>query len=368
MNRTRPRLMYALLVAGCAVGAACTDPAAESPVVPEAAVSELRGTLVSSLWQFDGKAFEYRGAVSNEAIVPPFGSQAAASHGPGTSVVLSNARIAAIRSGLESRSPFMDRRQAAFVAPNTTSQGRPPILKPAIGATRSISERLPDGRAMRIELRDDERGEGRPARAIAIFVEDRIVSTSDFRYVREGRRWKPLEAVVTYYDSTGRQDAVITTDLSALEPGAGLEQSASASDKLRAGARQIACKLAAIALPSPLSASTMVDACESQRNYVTYASIGVVLAYGAYVAAQASCVASGGIFCPTVIAALSALGLAEAILAQASADLAACLAANSLPSNPPPGAGGGGGCYQIDWYVSYDGGATWTYLYSTIQC
>lgn len=244
-----------------------------------------------------------------------------------------------------------------------------PKRKPVIRGGRTIDLGMSGGHRVSMQLSVEPRADKRPPSSALTLVDGRVVSMKRFKYRRQAKSWSVAEVTTTSLDSTGRVAAVTRTELND-----NVGSTARASEYVKGGLVVLGSGLANLMLPDALHAATVSDdeeACTNERVFLAGAiawevgaAIGVATAAAACVGTLLGCLAYWGAHANWVAADLAVVGCWNA--------LQTCL-------NPPPpkvigdggGGGGGGGnysCWDVDWWISYDDGGTWTWLGTETQC
>lgn len=232
-----------------------------------------------------------------------------------------------------------------------------PIVRPQFHG--QLAERTTaDGKHVLVQSMGGNSSQGRLPTGVAVFVDGRIVVTTNVRFIRHGSARRPVSATVTLFDEFGKVSVVThhdfsETDMTTAIPG------------MFAYAEGFA--------PSMITENEVPidippdDACLGQRIALAASVASQVLAIGAVAAAYTACVTTG-LPCPSIALALSALAIATAMVVSRNEALLQCLSAHIPPSGPPSSGGGGLDCYDVDWVISYDGGLTWYYHATTTHC
>jgi hypothetical protein len=171
------------------------------------------------------------------------------------------------------------------------------------------------------------------------------------------------------YDDTGRPAISLEHDFRGLTP---VQRVASVESEDNGGVggafRRAISRVSSIVSPKPLEAAPVFqEDCTAETTAFLAAQAAVIFTYANLAAKIAACAFTGGIVCPAVVTATAA---AAAAMLAANALLDDCYSPGN-PALPNQGSGVGdytGGCYWIDWYISYDNGATWEYLDTEYYC
>jgi hypothetical protein len=231
-----------------------------------------------------------------------------------------------------------------------------------------------DGRDVALQAIADPRGEDRPPVAVMIYEGDRPVSIHQYRYVKEGKHWRPRASRVTIFGSDGKPNLVVTNDIAAAQFGSIVLPRA--STWLLDGLHAMGGSLGRLVLPDVLyAAQDQLDAGSSCSREAAILA-GAVLAEAAAVAFLAAAVAACPVTvvtCFAVVAAQLALTAADIALGVAYGDYYNCTHPQKKTTGDGSGAGGsfdgsGDGCFTLDFYVSYDGGNSWIYDGSALAC
>ncbi len=345
---------------------ACTDRAIAPTATDTASEFALSGILSSSLWRVNSAGPSYAGSVSAQARLTQDKNGVHQDIGPATisDELFASPSSPANRFGaVLLPAPLFDKRDGGDV--KWRAQFKSPRLK----------LKTSNGKDVTIQTVPDPRGDGRPPVASMLFDGDRPVSMIQSIYERDGKRWRPTRSRVTVFGNDGKPGAVVESDLTALQTaGAALPGTAAV---LAEGFRRVGGSLSKLVRPDALFAATVDDAlskCFIEGVYVAAAAAAQVAADIALGIAIAACVGVP-LSCPAVVAAMLTVSATAAVYLLRIIAWEECM-------NPPrivTGGGGGGsggsggsggvaGCFAIVWEISYDGGATWSYLDTTFQC
>ncbi len=343
------------------------------------------GVIVSSLMRADAGADAPISSLSVHAEFGGGGRQATL--GSPTRVAIDPAQASALRTqaltpvklALGSVGPTFDRQGG----------GRKSIVRPHAKG-RSLRFRK-DGKDIELQFVDDPRGGSRPPAATVTLVNGRAAAVNQYTYSKIGKSWLPTSSRATIYDSTGHATFVVsntfrTSTVSEASFGH------LGADILASGAGKLIAALGALAQPDMLYAATTADeidaGCGQKATAASIAEFGWLGALAALAVAWGGCVTT--IFeCPGVLAAQAALAIADNAMGKAEAEYYLCLQQQQQqqqpPASPPTSGGGspppttepppsppvedqGPACGEITWEISYDDGATWDYLDTTVTC
>ena len=357
--------------------AACADAGVTAPTAVTPRVD--RGLAVSSVWSVSAAGLHFAGSARTHVEVSRTATTLLTTHGGATAIDLSPTEIESVQSSLS----FGSAGPKDWVTSNlVVSPGG--VLRPTAKG-KSFKSRDANGKEIRAHLLDDSRGGDRPAAGVVIFVDDRIVAINQFSYKRDGSKWRVIGAVVTAYDSSGKPSSVSHHDLSDIKPAGSLVRVGMA-ERARCEVARARAQLAALMKPRELHAAGVgVDEdLTAEGGPCAFKAVAVAIAVAAEVAAIAfegaaitACIASVpilGIACPSVVAATAAVAAATAAVGIAVSELNQCIIDNTKKPPPPRPTGGGGSggggstCLSIEWEISYDGGITWQYYETTVQC
>ncbi len=229
-----------------------------------------------------------------------------------------------------------------------------------------------DGKQVSIQQTIDPLKKKRPPLFAILLVDNKPVAIKSYDYEKHGSTWRPRRITTAGLDSLGRANSVTTLELGT---ASGLAANRTLRSRLRGFADLAGNSLIQLVQPDALHAATdecLEDdesLCFNEKMAVAIAVVGQAAAFSAYLLAVASCAASPATCVLAVTAAHLAWLTADYALAVAIVNLQKCLCPPPAPVPPPTpptygSTGGGGGnyeCSQIDWWVSYDDGITWSW-------
>lgn len=242
-----------------------------------------------------------------------------------------------------------------------------PKRKPIIRGGKTIDLGMSGGHRVSMQLSVEPRANKKPPSSALTLVDGRVISMKRFKYRRQAKSWSVAEVTTTSLDSTGRVAAVTRTELND-----NVRSAARASDYVKGGLMALGSGLANLVLPDALHAATVSDeeeACTAEKMFLASAIAWEVAAAIGLWTAAAACVG-------TLIGCVAFLGAQANWVAADLAVAASLIALQNCLYPPPPkiistGGGGEGGnysCWDINWYISYDDGITWSWLETEQRC
>lgn len=237
-----------------------------------------------------------------------------------------------------------------------------------------------DGKKVSAQFVNDLRGGGRPPVSMLVYDGTRPSQFIEFKYAKDGKKWRAAEARTTIFGADGKPSNVITSDFRALQQG-----SLNVGSRLNITPllREIGSEFGRLIQPDVLYAATVDEElddeglpnCLSSKLWVASAVVLLAGTTTALAPAAVGCVTVIG--CPVFLAALLAHEGAILNLAAAIASLWECQhpapATRVIAQGGNPGGGGGpsGGeeqCAMYMWEISYDGGVTWYFHHEEEIC
>jgi hypothetical protein len=359
-------------LAGCLTLAslyACSD--RQPTATTRAAATEIQasGAWTSTVWSVGPAGLTYSAGVTGFASAAGGGKRLEAARGSVHALSPSAAELKAGR----------DEIQGSLLRVPTLPDAAParagtPTLRMALGGARTFDSRTPDGKVVRTQLLDDSRRGARRSTEVLISVGGQPNALIQYRYARDGARWRLLAAQSTLFGADGRPNRVVASDFRGMTVAK--VQQVGALGRVLGGAGRLAGSLASLVGPAPLCAQSN---CDAEQLAWAQAHDAVPQADWALRQAYQKCNDSWAVANPyprpypdpcdqPLLDAQAAYDMAVYNLSVAQINLDQCYAA------PPSGGGGGGGggggqtCYLIVWEISYDGGNTWEYLDSEYYC
>jgi hypothetical protein len=240
-----------------------------------------------------------------------------------------------------------------------------------------------DGKTLSVQLVNDMRGGGRPPVSMLIHDGSRTSQFVEFKYVKDGKKWRAAEIHSTIFGDDGRPSKVITSDLRAIQQG-----SLNVGSRLNITPllREIGSEFGRLIQPDVLYAATVAEDLDDEglpnclgSKMVVAAALGWVVAYGAgLVTVGASCVTTL-ITCAAWLYAVAWYELAVSTLAAVTVQLWECQHPSStlttrvdsgggVPGGGGSETGGSGSCKTYKYEVSFDGGQTWRTERTWVVC
>lgn len=355
----------------------CDQPVGPTPQGVDALGSDGMGAAVTSLWMPGDAGLELVGAVG--------GQDGLGSKGPLTVaeawslVTLSVPEVETIRESIENRGvlgltnlPTNEESPADAVGGGTqlrryrfeNSEDQVPF--------NTITQRLDDGREMRVVFSTRPSESGRPPSAMLTYIDGVAVSLHQFTYQWRKRQWEPLSVQTTTFEADGNVTAVVRTDL---RERTGRRLSAAwLLDGMRAGFSRVTCELKKVFGATELYAEQRSGACWAEQTLLAAAVATEVYAIALVKAAVAACGITLGLTCPTVLNAVLALAVATALVTFAKLNYDRCIARLEDDGSDRGRLGGsdddgddGVSCITVIVEVSNDGGVNWRFLaYATL--
>ena len=208
--------------------------------------------------------------------------------------------------------------------------------------------------------------------AVMTWVNGRAIAQHSFTYARDGKKWRAVRSRSTLFDASGKASLVTDNDLSGVGPQ-NASSDVGALPLLKQGVRALANRLGRLASPDVLYAATTDDGsgCLMAGILLTAAGLDEVAAAAAVAGAFLTCATPAAPACiPAMIGAQAWLAAADIALGIAIANYYTCTHPTPITRTVTADGGGGGpsSCITIDWEISYDDGATWSYYYSDTVC
>jgi hypothetical protein len=374
LSRSHPHRRAAAL-AGCLTLAslfACSDRQPTAPA-PGAAV-QASGTWTSTLWSIGPAGLTYAGGVTGRATAADGGKGLALSRESVRPLPPSALDLRAQRTALQGsllRTPELPRNARA---------GTPAVRMDLRGA-RTATRRTPDGKLVQTQVLGSTRGGG--TSRVLVSVDGRPSSLTRYDHGADGRL---VSSRSTVFGAGGWPRTLVATDFRGMADTK--ERQVSALDRMLGGTARLAGGVASLVGPAPLCAQ---GTCDAEAHAWMQAVEAENQAYWAMQDAQAACEASAHLV-PRPDPDPCGDPLQNAINAYNQAGWAkfAAWVAWDTCQMPPPGPcdrgcpGDGGGdpppdddddrdkdnedCYWVDWYISWDDGATWEYWGSEYYC
>jgi len=362
--------MLGALTAVPLVVLACSDGTSlvTSPDIDHAAIAT--GSYRTTIWRpsdsgltyVDAAAGRYRSSSGTKPVVDA-----------GASIHLDAGTIERMKESLETELAISRLMDGQNNARDRTGAGSG-LMRPTLKGGSVVGLGMIDGKAVSLQASPDAKSKKRPPKSIIVMLNGRATLIKDFQYRKERGKWTIARVTTTVLNSVGRPELISATEFGKENPDT---SDNGVLDHLRGGLDAVGNGFLQLIQPDALHASTVVslandeEACLREKIVLAGAVAGEVAAYAAYLLAVGSCVPSPATCILAVAAAHLAWLAADVALALAIVDLYNCL--NPPPPPPPPSPPGGGGgaeptCYTIDWYVSYDDGATWHYDSSEEVC
>lgn len=274
---------------------------------------------------------------------------------------------------------FPTLKATAGVSANHTS-GPPPVWRARLN-TKMKKFTTADGKTVSVQIVNDARGGGRPPVWMMLYDGSRPTQSIEFKYAKDGKKWRVAEARSTIFGADGRPSKVITSDFRAVQQG-----SLNVGSRLNITPlmREIGSEFGRLFQPDVLYAATVAEeldeeglpACLGLKIEVAGLTLAVAAEAAGLLIIGGTCVTTL-ITCPAWLAAVVAYEATVLILAATIIQLYECQ--HPTPPPPPPpvtrGSGGPSGgesseltCTTVYWEISYDGGLTWQPFYEEEFC
>lgn len=360
----------AAALAGCLTLAslyACSDRQPTSTAPDAGTEARASGVWASTVWSIGPSGLTYSGGVTGRAWPTDGGKRLTLAREGVRALSPSAADLEARRTALQRTLLRVPRLPKAAPA-----GARRPILRMAFRGARTFTTRTADGKELQTQLIGGSRG-GSPTAGVLVSVDGRPHELIEYGYAHDGGQRRLLSMRSTLFGADGRPEKVIATDFRGVADATAPQ--VSALDRVLHGAGSLAGGLASLVGPTPLCAQA---GCVEEQLAWGQAHDALWYAEQALQQAYAACEATASEVprpypdpCgDPVYNAQVAYNQASWNLFAAQVNLDQCYA---TPPPPPGGGGGGGGgggqnCYWVDWYVSFDDGASWQWFESDYYC